>query len=497
MNRTFHGWRPGVMMTLLTLVGLSGAAPATDSWDAVYVAGSKVGHVHTFIEPVKDRGRDYLRVRFDMSLKFKRLDDTVNIRMQYGTIETQDGEVIRLDTRTLASDQEMRVHGDAVKGKMTLILDGTGQRQQQTIDWGPDVRGPYAAEQSLARKPMVPGESRSLKMFMPDLNKVCDVKLDAKAMEEVKLGGGVARSLLRVDQVTSLDGKPRPEFDVTLWVDSDGQVLKSKSDSLGGLVTFRTTKEGALAADAAVAGFDQILHSVIKVKNQFTRPSDTRDVRYKVTLKGENIADVIPADRRQTLAPGDSKDVAVLTVKTAGTTVGEPEGATVDDAYSRSNAMITSEDPRVVELAKKAIGNATDPWEKTKRIVKWVSANLRDKNFATGFASASEVARNLSGDCTEHGVLVAAMCRAVGVPSRVVVGLVYAENLGGFGYHLWNEVYVNQRWVAVDATFDEDTVDAVHIKLSDASLDGVAPFEMFLPIVRVLGKLTIDPIEIR
>ena len=89
------------------------------------------------------------------------------------------------------------------------------------------------------------------------------------------------------------------------------------------------------------------------------------------------------------------------------------------------------------------------------------------------------------------------MCRAAGVPARVVVGLVYAENLGGFGFHLWNEVYVNRRWVAIDATFDQDTVDAVHIKLSDASLDGVSPFEAFLPIVRVLGKMTLDPIEIR
>jgi hypothetical protein len=51
--------------------------------------------------------------------------------------------------------------------------------------------------------------------------------------------------------------------------------------------------------------------------------------------------------------------------------------------------------------------------------------------------------------------------------------------------------------VAIDATFDQDEVDAVHIKLSDASLDGVSPFEAFLPIVRVLGKMSLDPIEIR
>lgn len=496
MERTLRGASPCVLLAAFVLVGLTGAAPTTDSWDAVYLAGSKVGHVHTFIEPVKDRGRDYLRIRFDMKLSYKRLDDTVNIQMQYGTIETQEGEVIRLDTRTLASDREIRVHGDAVGGKMTLYLDGTGQRQEETIDWGPDVRGPYAAEQSLAREALKPGESRRLKMFMPDLNKVCQVTLTAKGMEDVKLGGGVTRSLLRVDQTTALGDKPRPEFDVTLWVDTAGQVLKSRSESLGGLVTYRTTREGALAPNRPGAGFDQILHSVIKVTRKIPRPESTRDVRYRVRLKDGEPALVLPADRRQQLAPGSAGE-AVLAVRTAGLNDGAPEAAEADPVYTRPNAMITSADDRVVELARRAAGNATDPWDKSKRIVHWVSQNLRDKNFATGFAPASEVARNLSGDCTEHGVLVAAMCRAVGVPSRVVVGLIYVEKFGGFGYHLWNEVYVNRRWVAVDASFDQESVDAVHIKLSDASLDGVSPFEMFLPIVRVLGKLSLEPVEIR
>jgi len=94
-------------------------------------------------------------------------------------------------------------------------------------------------------------------------------------------------------------------------------------------------------------------------------------------------------------------------------------------------------------------------------------------------------------------VLVAAMCRVLGIPSRVAVGLIYADHLGGFGYHAWNEVYVNRRWVAIDAAFDQSTVDAVHIKLSDTSLDGVSPFEAFMPLARVINKLSLEPIEIR
>lgn len=481
----------------VVLIGLTGAAPTTESWDAVYLGGAKVGHIHTYIEPVKDKDRELLRVRVDLVLSYKRLKDRVTMHMQYGTIETRDGEVLRLDTRITASDKEMRIHGDAVEGKMKLVMDGAGQRQETVIPWGSDVRGPYAAEQSLSREPMKPGDVRTLKMYMPDLNRVCDITLTAKSTEDIRLGGGVSRSLVRVEQTTSLDGKPRPEFDLTLWVDSGGQVMKSKTENLGGMVTYRTTKAAAIAPNDSDAQFDQIANSIIKVGQKINRPETTRSVRYKITLNDDEPLKVIPVDRRQKLYPGAAKNEAILDVVSAGPEAGAADESVVDDVYLRPNAMITSRDAEVRELTRKAIGNANDPWAKAVRIEKWVYQNLQNKNFEIGFAPASEVARHLAGDCTEHGVLVAAMCRAANIPARVVVGLVYADNLGGFGFHLWNEVYVNRRWVAIDSSFDEDTVDAVHIKLADASLDGVSPFEAFLPIVRVLGKMKIDPIEIR
>ena len=487
-------------LLLILTIGLA-AAPkevkTLDSWDAVFLAGYKVGFIHTYIEPVKDKGRDLLRVRVDLELHFKRQGDFLTTKMQYGTIEELDGSVLRLDTRTQIGEQELRVHGDVVDKKMRLIVEGTGQRQEQVIDWPTETRGPYAAEQSLSHSAMKPGEVRDLKMFMPDLNKICDIKLTAVGLEDIKLGGNVTRSLMRVEQTTALDRKPRPEFDMTVWVDSRGGVMTSKSDNNGGTVMYRTTPEGARSIGEAAASFDQITNSVIKIKRELAKPEATRDIRYRITLKADDPSKIIPQDRRQTLKPGSNKLEAILEVKTAGMNVGAAGSETVDEEFLRPNAMITSQDERVVEAARKAIGAERDPWKRAVAIEKWVARNITEKNFSIAFASASEVAQNLTGDCTEHSVLTAAMCRASGVPARVVVGLVYASQLNGFGFHMWNEVYVNRRWVALDASFDQDEVDAVHIKLADASLDGVAPFEAFLPIVRVLGKMSIEPIEVR
>ncbi len=85
---------------------------------------------------------------------------------------------------------------------MMLILEGAGEPQQLTIPWNADVRGPYAAEQSMARQPLKANEQRSLKMFMPELNKICDIKLQARGIEKVYLGDKSEHSLLRVEQTT-------------------------------------------------------------------------------------------------------------------------------------------------------------------------------------------------------------------------------------------------------------------------------------------------------
>lgn len=483
----------GVMVILLT-----GAAPSQrqDAWDAVFRGNLKVGQVHTYVEPVEDRGRKLLRVRVDMELNLRRQNDQVSIKLRYGTIETLDGEVLKIDHRSTLSDREMRTFGSVIDGQMVLKLEGGGQRVEQRIPWGPEVRGPYAPEQSLARKPISAGEVRELKQYIPDLNAICDITLTAAGREEVVLGDGKKRSLMKVEQTTMLKGKSQPEFNTTLWIDDTGQVLKSAQDVLGGFVFYRTTEQGANTPNNA-ANVDSIMQSVIKVTNKISRAGDRHDVRYRITHKTDNPAELLPADRRQTVTPGKSKTSAILEVRTAGLQDGTPGAESVDEQYMRPNALITSADRTVQQVSREAVGRSTDPWEKAVKIEKWVHENLKDKNFSTTFAPASEVARNLTGDCTEHSVLAAAMSRAQGIPARVVVGLIYVDGLGGFGFHMWHEVYVNQRWVALDASFDQSSVDATHIKLADSSMDGVSPYEAFLPVVRVFGKMTIEPLELR
>lgn len=482
-------------------IGLSptarGAGEPRESWDAVYFGANRAGYVHTTVTPKQDpkTGRDLVNVQVETSLQFKRDRDAASIELLFGTIETPDGSVLRLDSRTLASRQEMKTSGDVINGQMTLTLEGGGQRQQKTIPWGPEVRGPYGAEMSLSRSLMKPGEAREVRIFTPDLNRVGTAKLSAKSIEPVVLGGGVRRDLLRVEQVTFVDDKPLPGAQ-THWVDSTGQILKTYIDQFGGMTTYRTTREAALRTNSGPK-FDVNAASQIKVRRAISNPTNSREIVYDVTLKGDDPSKVFPVDARQSVTPGANPNAARLVVKSGGPTVGEAGPEAVDAQYLRPNALVTSDDPRVAALAMRVAGPPADPWGKAVAVQHWVFENLKKKNFETVFAPASEVARDLEGDCTEHSVLTAAILRAAGVPARVVVGLLYVEPNQSFGFHMWNEVYVNRRWVAVDSAFDQSTVDAVHIKLVESSLDGIAPYETFLAVVRVLNKTAIEPVEVR
>ncbi|GIW87467.1 MAG: hypothetical protein KatS3mg108_1791 [Isosphaeraceae bacterium] len=486
------------LLFLLLAGQLAAQAPpdaAREAWDAIYIGNAKVGHIHLWITPVQDaRGRELLNVRVDYELNLRRGNDIATVRMRYGTIERPDGEVLRLDTRTQAGQQEIRARGDVIDGAMELTLEVGGQVARKRLAWDKDVRGPYGPEMSLSRDPIRPGEVRTVRNFVPDLNEICVTTLKAIGLEEIPLGPkGDTFRLMRVEAtLATADGQRKPEFDAVHWVDESGQILKSYVNQLGGITIYRTTKEGALARTDRP--LDLLDHSIIPVPRPIASPDRSRAATYEIT--GLPL-ETFPTDQRQQ-AELIRDGVIRLQVRTDTPTTGPAGPAEPDASYLRANPLIDSSDPLISRLARQAVGDARDPWQRAVAIQRWVFQNIRNKNFSTAFEPATAVARDRSGDCTEHSVLTAAMCRAVGVPARCVVGLVYAPDLKGFGPHMWNEVYVQGRWVALDAAFNQSEVDATHLKLADTSLEGVAPFEAFLPVLRVIQPgVRITPIEVR
>ncbi|MFC1661286.1 transglutaminase-like domain-containing protein, partial [Gemmatimonadota bacterium] len=100
--------------------------------------------------------------------------------------------------------------------------------------------------------------------------------------------------------------------------------------------------------------------------------------------------------------------------------------------------------------------------------------------------SAVQVLESGAGDCNEHTVLYVALARALGLPARTAVGLVYLDN--AFFYHAWPEVWLGQ-WVAVDPTFGQYPADAAHLRFV------VGGLAQQVDILRLIGRLDIEVIR--
>jgi len=136
--------------------------------------------------------------------------------------------------------------------------------------------------------------------------------------------------------------------------------------------------------------------------------------------------------------------------------------------YLEAEEFIESDDPVLIEKAQEITQGSKDSWEAACRLSKWVAENI---GYAIpGGMTARKTYDLKAGECGAHSILLAAFCRAIGIPARVVWGCMYVPNYGGaFGQHGWSEIYMGKAgWITVDATANEiDYVDSGHIRIGE------------------------------
>jgi len=164
--------------------------------------------------------------------------------------------------------------------------------------------------------------------------------------------------------------------------------------------------------------------------------------------------------------------------------------------------MIDSDDPAIRAFVEEALkGNKRVSRASVAETLRnAVHDHIEKKNLGVGFATASEVCRTKQGDCTEHGVMLAAALRAAGIPARVASGVIYADAFAGreeiFGYHMWTQALLDvggkPRWVDLDATLrDGVPYDATHIALGVSALGENDTINSMATLAPLLGRLEI------
>jgi transglutaminase-like putative cysteine protease len=159
--------------------------------------------------------------------------------------------------------------------------------------------------------------------------------------------------------------------------------------------------------------------------------------------------------------------------------------------YTRSSHTLTIT-PRIREMAQEAVGDEKNPYLQAELIYKFVRKNVRYKMHRLERGVGTEVLLNFplksketgeeyyQGACDQYSNLFIALCRAVGIPARAVVGFVgwnpwikekdlrlnlpielnlSPEGLSGTQYytammpHVWAEFYLaGYGWIPVEVT---------------------------------------------
>jgi len=99
-------------------------------------------------------------------------------------------------------------------------------------------------------------------------------------------------------------------------------------------------------------------------------------------------------------------------------------------AYGYDTAGIQTKHRDVRELQKKVGGKLSNPWDQAKAYYQWVWENIRAR--VRSYTSVLRAIRDRVGDCEERAAVFVALCRASGIPAR----LVWVPN------HNWAEFYL-------------------------------------------------------
>jgi hypothetical protein len=498
--KRFAGGRLLYGITLASAIGslIVGCEPAgapQDLWDALFIQGARVGHTHTVVEPIVVDGRKLLRIKSSSKLSLKRFGQNTDQNFEMESVESPEGQLIEFKTVTAMGPAPMLTTGRLNDhGNLEITMSSGDKSMTSTIPWSPKYRGIFGAEQVLSQRPMLEGESREFQTLVPILNQLATVKLVARGKEPTLLLDGKERELMCIDSITTLaDGN---ELTTAIWTDEAGKTLKTRTEAMQ-QETYRTTEQLARSGSAPAQNFDLGFDTMVPIEIPATSLHTAGRARYRLTLDRGDPAKVFVNCQQQavkSLGP-DSAELLVQALRPDTPLASKATDDRPAPADAAPNALIQSDDPRIVALAKSVATQTEDRWQIAVALEKLVHDEVNEKNFTQAFATAAEVAQSREGDCSEHAVLLAALLRARGMPARVAAGLVYVEAAHAFGYHMWTEVFINDRWIPLDATLAKGGIGAGHLKLFSSNLNGTGAYSSFLPVAKVLGRLKIELLD--
>jgi Transglutaminase-like superfamily len=443
-------------------------------WKGVYYRGEKIGFTVGQSFPTDDG----YELQEDGRLQMTLLGATSAARIR---------TLARVDRSFALRSFEFSIDPGSGPTEVRGILDG--KRLRLTIH---TATGTRSEVRDLAEAP-------NLSLNLPRVLAAAGLKpgqrLTASTFDPATLRNAPMDLEVEAREVVWAARRPVPAFRVrmsfagmtsTSWITDVGEVVREESPL--GLIVVRESRPEAMAI--AVPGHMQSdMLQTAAIAPSGPRIVDPATVeRLRLRVEG---ADLAPTDLE---GAAESVTDGVIELRDARNLIAGPADPN-RKSFLGPEPFIESDAPEILAEAVKAAAGSADPRLCAERLVRYVNA-LLEKKPTMSLPSALEVLRTKVGDCNEHSVLYVAMARALGLPARIAVGLVFIH--GAFYYHAWAEVFIESPlgrgfWLPVDPTLNQFPADTTHLALARGGL------ERQTAVLPLLGraKIVIEDVKVR
>lgn len=434
--------------------------PFSEYWTGLVFNGSKIGFTHLSLEP---EGEGLWRLRSEAAMHFRFLGVDKKV-----TLKADDRIADDLTLQSFGYDYDLdgtrlEIEGAVEDGVLTSRIRSGGSVNRHSLDTGGRIYPASVINLYPVVHGLEVGREYVYRVYDGETQSIAEVRQRIADYQTSELFAGPA---FRV--VTTLHGQ-----EVESWIDAGG--LPRLEMSINGIFIAGLESEAQARRYLTLAALKKS-ESLLEFSRVPGTPriESPRQVRH-LTLEIEGLGDFE--------APSGALQRCVNHGRATRCVVGGDLSGDIRDDVSpdhlRSTLQVPSRDPRIRRLAQEIAREAADDAERVDALVRWIQTNIEQQ--AVDVFSALDVLQSRKAECQGNTYLYSALSRALGIPTRVVNGLVYSEIGDGFLYHTWAESFVDGEWIPVDATFGQSRADATHLKLIEGeSLADLGPLTRFM-----------------
>ncbi|MBX3429789.1 MAG: transglutaminase domain-containing protein [Hyphomonadaceae bacterium] len=450
-------------------VGVAAASEPTIWYTIVADSGATLGHVSFQVETRAD-GRDLIE---NQQIYLRERGGVAN-RTTTRTVvhEEADGRVSSIESTARTGRFLTRTRASVSAGRVDVIRETPAGAGRETIMLPPNVR--FDDGDALVQN-WAPEHAPRLEFLNFDSDSMAVERIVIQA-----LGAPDAQGRMNAVRWRYEGGDLRG---VARLVLEHGRLLEAAQPMFG--ETFRVRLTDRATAEQRHPPYQVIPNVAQRAPFQISQQALRGHIRYRYEFR-DGMTFPLPQTGEQR-AHLDGGFVTLDICNTCGP--GLPTDAAYLATSLRPTTWLQSDHPRLQAMAAAARGYDVSDARKMEVLLQRAIPYLEEADF-NGHYSALDTLDRRKGDCTEAAVLLAALGRAAGIPTRVASGVSYSRQSyhgvsNAFIPHSWVVAYVDGRWRSFDLALRE--FDSAHIALTigDGDPSSIAAAGQLASLIRL------------